>query len=124
MGSDQDTTLAMLRKEVQSFVDKRDWEKFHSPKNISMALAVEAAELMEHFQWISMDESRKLEPEKLREVSEEISDVFCYLMAISNTLGLDMTEIFHSKMIKNRKKYPADEFKGRFGKDDPSPVQS
>lgn len=124
MASDQDTTLADLRAEVRRFVDERNWEKFHSPKNISMALAVEAAELMEHFQWISMEESRTLDPEKHTQVGEEIADVFCYIMAIANTLDLDLTQTFTRKMIANRKKYPSAEFKGRFGKDDPSPVES
>ena len=124
MASDQDTTVASLRDQVQTFVNERDWEKFHSPKNISMALAVEAAELMEHFQWISMDESRLPDSEKLEKIGEEIADVFCYIMAISNALNLDLTQTFCRKMDLNRKKYPTDEFKGRFGKDDPSPVQS
>jgi NTP pyrophosphatase (non-canonical NTP hydrolase) len=124
MTTDQDTSLATLRNEVQSFVDERNWEKFHSPKNISMALAVEAAELMEHFQWISMDESRTPDQEKRVEIGEEIADIFCYVMAISNSLNIDLTETFYRKMKMNREKYPAEEFKGRFGKDDPSPVQS
>ena len=124
MPTDQDTSVASLRDMVRSFVSERDWEKFHSPKNISMALAVEAAELMEHFQWISMEDSRQLDHDKRVEVGEEIADVFCYLLAISNSLDLDLTETLHRKMELNRQKYPVQEFKGRFGKDDPSPTQS
>lgn len=124
MSSDQDTTIEHLRSEVREFVAQRSWEKFHSPKNISMALAIEAAELMEHFQWISQDESRQPDAEKLLKIGEEISDVLCYLMAMANTLEIDLTTTFTRKMELNRKKYPVEEYKGRFGADDPSPVSS
>ena len=117
---DSTTTIAELRQVVAQFVDERDWQQFHSPKNISMAMAIEAAELMEHFQWISMQESREVagNPEKLAAVGEEISDVLCYLLAISNELGIDLATSLQAKMVKNRQKYPAEEFKGRYGPED------
>lgn len=124
MQNDKQTTLAELKSVVQEFVAERDWEKFHSPKNISMAMAVEVAELMEHFQWISQADSRQPEPQKLVEIGEEMSDVFCYLMALANTLDVDLTDAFNRKMALNRQKYPADQYRGRFGADDPSPVSS
>lgn len=124
MPNDNQTTLAELKSEVQKFVGERDWEKFHSPKNISMAMSVEAAELMEHFQWISQAESRQPDQQKLVEIGEEMSDVFCYLLALANTLDIDFTAVFLRKMELNRQKYPAEQFRGRFGADDPSPVSS
>ena len=118
--NDQSTTIADLKQIVAQFVGERDWQQFHSPKNISMALAIEAAELMEHFQWISMQESRQVpqDPEKLNAVAEEVSDVLCYLLAMSNELGIDLSDSLTCKMVKNRQKYPADVFKGKYGQED------
>jgi len=113
--SDQSTTLADLRGVVRSFVDERDWRQFHSPKNLSMSLAIEAAELMEHFQWIDAAESRSVanDPQKLGAVREEIADVLCYLLALANELELDLTAAVRDKMVKNATKYPADLSRGR-----------
>jgi len=122
MADDDSTSISDVRNEVKDFVTERHWEKFHSPKNISMALSVEAAELMEHFQWISQEESLALTGEKLVEVGEEISDVLCYLLAMANSLDIDIASTFHRKMKLNRKKYPVEEIRGRFGHDDPNPV--
>ena len=115
--SDATTTLQQLRDLIEAFVDERDWHQFHAPKNISMSLAIEAAELMEHFQWVTGDASRAIvdDPDKLSQVAEEMADVLCYLLALSNELELDLASALHLKMIKNREKYPADEFKGRYG---------
>ena len=114
--SDSTTTVADLRKLVQIFVDEREWEKFHAPKNISMALAIEAAELMEHFQWISTEESRSLsgDAERRDAVGEELADVFCYCLALSNTLGIDLSETLRNKMKKNELKYPVEQYRGKF----------
>ena len=120
--SDASTTMLELRQLVFHFVEERDWKQFHSPKNLSMALAIEAAELMEHFQWITADASRQLDDEQKSEVGEELADVLCYALAIANELDLDLTSTLKSKMIKNREKYPVEDYRGRFGKDDPSPV--
>ena len=87
-----------------------------------MSLAVEASELMEHFQWLTTEESRQLPAEKTGEIGDEMADVFCYLMAIANELEIDLSTAFANKMVKNRIKYPAVEFRGRFGIDDPRPV--
>jgi dCTP diphosphatase len=114
--SDASTTLADLRELVRSFVDERDWRQFHSPKNLSMSLAIEAAELMEHFQWIGMAESRNIgdDPAKLGEVREEIADVLCYLLALANELNLDLATAVRDKMVKNAAKYPAEQSRGRY----------
>ena len=90
--SDSITNIDELKKLIRDFVDERDWQQFHSPKNLSMALAIEAAELMEHFQWIDQSQSRDIadDPEKLAEVGEEIADVFAYSLALADVLGLDI----------------------------------
>lgn len=117
---DTSTTLADLRTTVRDFVAARDWQQFHSPKNLSMALAIEAAELMEHFQWITPEASRTIRerPEKLAAVGEELADVICYALAIANELGLDVSDTLRGKMKKNEQKYPAAEYRGRYGPED------
>lgn len=114
--SDRETSIDALRVLVGGFVEERDWRQFHSPKNLSMALAIEAAELMEHFQWLSTDESRGLanDPIRLAAVAEELADVLGYSLAIANELGVDLSSAVLDKMVKNRAKYPAQEFRGRF----------
>ena len=116
--ADQDVTIAELKAQVSQFVSDREWQKFHSPKNLSMSLAIEAAELMEHFQWIETAESRVPEDEKLVEIQEELSDVLCYALAIANELDIDVSEAMRDKMVKNERKYPAAEYRGRYGPED------
>jgi dCTP diphosphatase len=113
---DSNTTVAELRKLVADFVADRDWSQFHSPKNVSMALAIEAAELMEHFQWLTTDASRELasDPEKLAKVGEELADVIGYSFALANELGLDISSAVRAKMMKNAEKYPAEKYRGRY----------
>jgi len=115
--NDPTTTVNELRTLVDDFVAERDWQQFHSPKNISMALAIEAAELMEHFQWITIDQSRQIadDPEKLAAVAEELADVLSYSLAMANSLGIDIASTIQAKMVKNAAKYPAEEFRGRHG---------
>ncbi len=118
--TDETTTVAQLRRLVAEFVEERDWRQFHLPKNVAMSIAIEAAELMEHFQWIEAADSRRLadDPEKLAEVGEELADVVAYCLALANELGLDLSQTLHDKMAKNVRKYPADEFRGRWGRGD------
>ncbi|QDU26448.1 MazG nucleotide pyrophosphohydrolase domain protein [Anatilimnocola aggregata] len=120
MPADATTTVQQLKEIMRAFVAERDWQQFHSPKNLSMSLAIEAAELMEHFQWIDVPASRQVkdEPAKLAAIGEELADVLCYALALSNELGLDLSETIRAKMVKNATKYPAAEFRGRYGKDD------
>jgi NTP pyrophosphatase (non-canonical NTP hydrolase) len=114
--SDTTTTVSELRKLVADFVAERDWSQFHSPKNVSMALAIEAAELMEHFQWLTTEASRELanDSEKLAEVGEELADVIGYSFALANELGLDISQAMRAKMVKNVAKYPAEKYHGRY----------
>ncbi|MFV1963806.1 MAG: nucleotide pyrophosphohydrolase [Pirellulaceae bacterium] len=117
---DHETSIADLRERVRHFVDERDWQQFHSPKNLAMALAIEVAELMEHFQWITPEASRAVgeQSEKLAAIGEELADVFCYVLAMANELDIDLSVAFHAKMGKNEIKYPASEYRGRYGPDD------
>ncbi len=116
--SDQQTTIDALKRLMAEFVAERDWQQFHTPKNLSMALAIEAAELMEHFQWLTPTEAAAVsqDPAKLTAVGEELADVVCYALALANSLGLDLSEIVQDKMRKNISKYPAAEFRGRWAR--------
>src|SRR6476469_1626203 len=113
---DGTTTLAELRPLVRRFVEERDWRQFHSPKNLSMSLAIEAAELMEHFQWIDVAESRKIgdDPAKLGQVRDEVADVLCYVIALANELDIDLSTAIADKMVKNAAKYPVALSRGRY----------
>lgn len=124
--TDRETTLATARDRVSEFVRERDWNQFHAPKNLAMALAIEAAELMEHFQWISVEASRELaaDPEKVAAIGEEVADVFCYTLAMANALGLDLAQTFERKMRKNAEKYPVEAIRGRWGHNDPTASSS
>jgi NTP pyrophosphatase (non-canonical NTP hydrolase) len=118
--TDSTTTVAQLRQLIADFVAERDWSQFHSPKNVSMALAIEAAELMEHFQWLTTEASRKLadDPDKMAEVGEELADVIGYSFALANELGIDVSSAIRAKMVKNAQKYPAEQYRGRYGPED------
>ncbi len=113
--SDETATVAELRRAVQAFVDERDWQRFHTPKNLVMSLAIEAAELMEHFQWLDQKESvaRGCDPARRGEIAEEMADVCCYLLSLANALDIDLSEAVRAKLVKNAEKYPAAEFRGR-----------
>ncbi|MEZ6070176.1 MAG: nucleotide pyrophosphohydrolase [Pirellulales bacterium] len=118
--NDRETTVAECRRLVREFVDERDWRQFHAPKNLAMSLAIEAAELMEHFQWIDAEASRRLadDPHKLADVADELADVLCYALALANELDVDVAASLAAKMVKNREKYPVDEYRGRYGPED------
>jgi NTP pyrophosphatase (non-canonical NTP hydrolase) len=118
--TDAETTVASLRELVARFVAERDWKQFHTPKNLAMALAIEAAELMEHFQWLEPSESREVANDEVKRhaAGEELADVICYALAMANELGLDVSRAMHDKMRKNVQKYPAEEYRGRWGAGD------
>ena len=108
--------LEDLKKRLREFARERDWEQFHSPKNLSMALIVEAAELVEHFQWLTQEQSKNLPEKTLREVEQEMADVFIYLNRMADLLGIDLLDASKRKMALNAKKYPAQEVKGKADK--------
>jgi NTP pyrophosphatase (non-canonical NTP hydrolase) len=102
-----------LIRKLREFAAERDWEQFHSPKNLSMALAVEAAELLEHFQWLTEQESSDLDPETWKKVREEIGDVQIYLARLADRLGISPLEAAMEKLEINKNKYPSDKVRGK-----------
>src|ERR671911_2824959 len=108
MSGGEDLGLDDLRSAIGAFIRERDWEQFHSPKNLAMALSVEASEIVEHFQWLTEEQSKNLPPEKLAELREEIGDVMIYLTELAEKLGIDPVEAAKAKLEINKQKYPAD----------------
>jgi NTP pyrophosphatase (non-canonical NTP hydrolase) len=113
--NDVTTTIAELKSRVLAFARERDWEQFHAPKNLSMALAAEAAELMEHFLWATPEESRAVAQEsaKRSKIAEELADVVIYALEFANVSGLDVAAAIEAKMAANAKKYPVEKARGR-----------
>lgn len=97
---------------IKAFAQNRDWDQFHSPKNLAMALSVEVAEIVEHFQWLTQEESSSLSPRKLAQIKEEIGDVMIYLTRLADLLAIDPLEAAKEKMRLNEKKYPVSKAKG------------
>jgi dCTP diphosphatase len=106
------TELESLREALRDFAAERDWDPFHSPKNLAMALSVEAAELLETFQWLTEEQSRRLSPEALAAASDEVADVLLYLVRLSDKLGIDPAAAARRKMLSNAERYPADKARG------------
>jgi NTP pyrophosphatase (non-canonical NTP hydrolase) len=104
--------IEALRNALRAFAAARDWDQFHSPKNLSMALAVEVAELLETFQWLTEEQSRNLPPERHAAARQEIADVLIYLIRLADQLGIDPVAAAQEKMIANEAKYPADKARG------------
>ena len=105
-------SLEKLRTRLAQFAAERDWEQFHSPKNLSMALIAECAELVEHFQWISEAESRSLAPDRLEEVRLELADILIFLVRCADRLGVDLIAAANDKIAINDARYPADRVRG------------
>jgi NTP pyrophosphatase (non-canonical NTP hydrolase) len=105
-------SLARLCVRLAEFASQRDWEQFHSPKNLSMALIAEAAELIEHFQWLTEEQSQQLPAAKLGAVAEELADILIYLVRIADRLGIDLIAASEHKMSKNEQRFPVDKVKG------------
>lgn len=116
MGLDAQTTVGALRQAVAAFVDARDWQPFHTPKNLSMSIAIEAAELMERFQWLTPDEAWAAmnDPAQRAALLDEVADVVIYCLSLSNALDLDISAAVLGKLQTNEHRFPADEFRGRF----------
>lgn len=108
--------MIALRDTLRKFVAERDWDQFHSPKNLAMALSVEAAELLEHFQWLTEAESGRLPPGKRAQVRDEMADVLVYLVRLADKLEVDLLEAAAEKIAKNALKYPADRVRGSMKK--------
>ncbi len=116
--TDSTATVAELKDRVLAFVRERDWEQFHAPKNLSMALAAEAGELMEHFLWATPEQSREIAQSaaKRTKIAEELADVVIYALEFANATQLDVAAIIEAKMAANAKKYPVEKAKGRSDK--------
>jgi dCTP diphosphatase len=114
LGSKADVAsdLSELREVVRDFVAQRDWQQFHSPKNLSMALIAECAEVIEHFQWLTPQASRDLDEQRRVAVSHELADVFVYTLMLADALDIDLLAAAHQKMALNAEKYPAEKVRG------------
>jgi len=104
--------LEALKHRIREFAQARDWDQFHSPKNLSMALAAEAGELLEKFQWLTEGESSNLSSERKEEIRDEMADVLVYLVRLADKLDIDLLDAAGKKIIKNEQKYPTDKVKG------------
>ncbi len=114
--NDRGTTVAELVDLVDDFVAERQWQRFHDPKNLSASIAIEAAELMEHFQWLRSDElaAVRQDQQKMAEIREEIADIAAYLLSFASVMDIDVSSALADKMKKNASKYPAEKYRGRF----------
>ena len=101
-----------LKQKLREFAEERDWDQFHSPKNLAMALSVEVAELVEHFQWLTQDQSYTPTPDKLEKIHQEIGDILIYLTRLSDKLGIDPLKAARDKIEINQQKYPAETVRG------------
>jgi NTP pyrophosphatase (non-canonical NTP hydrolase) len=106
------TDLESLRDQMREFARARDWDQFHSPKNLAMALSVEASELLEHFQWLTEEQSRGLDAKAQAAVRAEIADVLLYLIRLADQLGIDPVAAAQRKLVENAQKYPVDKARG------------
>lgn len=116
--TDSATTISDLKQRVLAFVQARDWEQFHTPKNLSMALAAESGELMEHFLWATGEQSRAIvnDPVKRTRIADELADVVIYAIEFANMTGLDIAAAIEAKMAANAQKYPVEKARGRSDK--------
>lgn len=116
--TDGSTPIAALKQRILCFAQERDWEQFHSPKNLSMALAAEAAELMEHFLWATPEASKAIAQDtaKRKKIEEELADVVIYALEFANMTGIDVAAVIEAKMEANAAKYPVEKAKGRSDK--------
>ncbi len=111
-------SLEILRKRLAKFANDRDWQQFHSPKNLSMALIAEAAELVEHFQWLSQTQSLELDDKKRSQVRLELADILIYLIRTADQLDIDLISAANDKIAINEKRYPVEKVKGKAGRAD------
>jgi len=112
--SDRETSIGQLKARVQGFVDEREWQKYHKPKNLAMSIAIEASELMELFQWDN--ESDTIPEEKLLSLGDELADIMVYCLSMANTVNIDVSQAIMGKIAKNEHKYPVEQFKGIYKK--------
>jgi NTP pyrophosphatase (non-canonical NTP hydrolase) len=110
---EDEVTLGELRSQVAGFVSRREWEAFHNPKDLAIAMTVEASELLELFQWRNLEEVESLLPEIKDRIAEELADIFIYGLSMANALSIDLARAIRSKLEKNEERFPVDRFRGR-----------
>lgn len=105
---DEQTTVHELRQRVHEFVAQRNWYQYHTPKHLAMSIAIEAAEIMEHFQWLTVSESQELlaDPQKRAEVADEVADVLIYCLSFANATGIDLSQAIRTKLARNETRFP------------------
>ena len=113
---DVEVTVATLRQLVQRFVEERNWQRFHTPKNLAMSIAIETAELMEHFQWLTVEESIALVQDETARaaIAEELADLLIYSLSFANSAGIDVSDAIMRKMDRNQVRFPAETVHGAF----------
>ncbi len=113
---DDVTTIAELKKLMEDFVTEREWQPFHDPKNLAASIAIEAAELMEHFQWLRTDELAAVreDAQQMDAIRQEVADILAFLLSFANAMDIDLSDALRDKMVLNARKYPAQEYRGRF----------
>lgn len=104
--------INILKSKIAEFRDARDWKQFHNPKDLALALSIEATELMEHFLWVPIEDTYKVIDEKKEEIADEMADVFAYLLSLSDITGIDLAVALEEKLKKNEMKYPVEKSKG------------
>lgn len=110
--------IKQLTEKIKKFINERDWEQFHNPKDLALSLMLEAGEVLEHFQWKKPEEVAKHAVECREEIADELADVACYLFELADHLKIDLPQAIESKLVKNAKKYPVEKSKGRITKYD------
>ncbi len=113
---DEETTVTQLKQRMAEFIAVRDWGKYHRPRNLAMSIAIEAAELLEHFQWATDQEAEAVlrDEESRKQVMEEATDILAFVLSLANCLNADLAASFEEKMRKNELKYPAEEVRGHY----------
>ncbi len=113
---DATTPVSQLKQTMADFTGRRKWDKYHRPKNLAMSLAIEAGELMEHFQWLDHDETDAMlqDPAEKSAVADEMADVLAYLLSLANAIGVDLSAAFADKMARNERKYPPQSVLGHY----------
>jgi NTP pyrophosphatase (non-canonical NTP hydrolase) len=113
----EEPTLSNLQARIARFVDERDWREFHSPKNLAQSVAIEAAELMEHFQWLTIEQSRELvhDPDARRDIALELADILIYALSFAEAAGMDPAAAILEKLAHNERRFPPDSVRGKFG---------
>lgn len=116
---DENTTIKDLKLMIREFVQKRDWQKFHTPRNLAESISIESAELLEIFQWFLKEDSSKIkqDPTRQERIRDELADILIYSLSLSNVMEIDITETIKGKLTKNENRYPVSKFKGINPKD-------